>query len=158
MCFTNKQTTGTQFICSWAYSNQATGLIVFVVCNATHILHNVHCLSGQLFGFSCAAYNHSGNNIDYHFSRFLEVFVPLSILSKSNRNNLFVVLFACSIAFQRYKTWYGNNYLNLINCHAGQKKGEVLVRLDRATPRDKNIKKLKTQYTLNMAFLMRVHF
>ena len=78
----------------------------------------------------------SRNNIDYPFSRFLVVFVPLSILYKSNRNDLFVVVFVCSISFQQYQTRYGNNYLNLINSQAGQKKGEVLVSLYRVTSRD----------------------
>ena len=54
--------------------------------------------------------------------RFLEVFVPWVILFKGYNNNLFVILFTCSIAFQRYQTWYGNNYLNLINSQAGPKK------------------------------------
>ena len=67
------------------------------------------------------------------FTRILEVFVPLIILSKSKKNNIFVIVFTCSIASQRYQTWYGNNYLNLINYQAGQKKGEVLVSLHRAT-------------------------
>ena len=65
------------------------------------------------------------------FTRILEVFVPLIILSKSKRNNLFEIVFTCSIAFQRYQTWHGNDYLNLINCQAGQKRDEVLVSLNR---------------------------
>ena len=71
-----------------------------------------------------------------NFSRFLEVFVPWIILYNSYRNNFFVIVFTCSIAFQRYQTWYGNNYLNLINYQAGPKKCEVLVSLHRATSRD----------------------
>ena len=67
---------------------------------------------------------------------FLEVFVPLIILYKYNRSNSFVIVFTCSIAFQWYQTWYGNNYLNLIDCQASQKKDEVLVSLHRATSRD----------------------
>ena len=67
---------------------------------------------------------------------FLEVFVPWIILYKYNRSNSFVIVFTCSIAFQRYQTWYGNNYLNLIDCQASQKKDEVLVSLHRATSHD----------------------
>ena len=61
-----------------------------------------------------------------NFPRFLEVFIPWIILSNGYSNNLFVIVFTCSIAFQRYQTWYGNNYLNLINSQAGQKKDKVL--------------------------------
>ena len=87
---------------------------------------SVHCLIGQLFVF---------NFYRITFPGFLEVFVPWIILYKSNRNNLFVIMFTCSIAFQRYQTWHGNNYLNLINCQAGQKRDGVLVSLHRATSR-----------------------
>ena len=67
---------------------------------------------------------------------FLEVFVPWIILYKCNRSNSFVIVFTCSIAFQWYQTWYGNNYLNLTSYQAGQKKGLVIVNLHRATLRD----------------------
>ena len=67
---------------------------------------------------------------------FLEVFVPWTILYKYNRSNSFVIVITCSIALQRYQTWYGYNYLNLIDCQASQKKDEVLVSLHRATSRD----------------------
>ena len=67
---------------------------------------------------------------------FLEVFVPWINLFKYNRSNSFVIVFTCSIAFKRYQTWYGNNYLNLIDCQASQKKDEVLASLHRATSRD----------------------
>ena len=104
---TNKQTTGTQF-------------------------------SGQLFVYNCVANKHSGKKLTFisTFLRFLEVFVQLIILSKSDRTNSFAIVFTWSRAFQRYQTWYGNNYLNLINYWAGQKKGEVLVSLHRATSHD----------------------
>jgi len=107
---------------------QALSSLLFVtLCIATHILDSVHCLIGQLFVF----------NFDRStFPGFFEVFVPWIILYKSNRNNLFVIMFTCSIAFQRYQTWHGNNYLNLINCQAGQKRDGVLVSLHRATSRD----------------------
>ena len=67
------------------------------------------------------------------FPGFLEDFVRLSILSKSNRNDLYVIVFYCSIDFQRYQIWYGNNYLNLINCQAGTK---ILESLYRTTSRE----------------------
>ena len=67
---------------------------------------------------------------------FLEVFVPWIILYKYNRSNSFVIVFTCSIAFQWYQRWYGNNYLNLIDCQASQKKDGVQVSLHRATSRD----------------------
>ena len=70
------------------------------------------------------------------FPRFLEVFVPVIILFKGYMNNLFIIVFSCSRAFHWYQTWYVNNYLNLINCQAGQKKCVVLVSLPRATSRD----------------------
>ena len=57
-----------------------------------------------------------------NFPRFLEVFVPWTILYNSYRNDFFEIVFTCSIACERYQTWYGNNYLNLINSQAGPKK------------------------------------
>ena len=71
-----------------------------------------------------------------NFPRFLEVFVPWTILYNSYRNDFFEIVFTCSIAFQRYQTWYGNNYLKLTNCWAGQKKAEFLFSLHRATSHD----------------------
>ena len=76
------------------------------------------------------------------FTGFLEVFVPWIILYKSNRNNLFVIVFPCSRAFQWYQTWNGNNYLNMINYQVGQKKDKVLVSLHLATSRDVAIQNL----------------
>ena len=57
-----------------------------------------------------------------HISRFLEVFVQSNILFKNKMNTWSPMLFSCSRAFQQYQTWYASNYLNLINCWAGQKK------------------------------------
>ena len=61
------------------------------------------------------------------------VFVPVIILFKSNMDAITIIMFYCSIPFQRYQTWYGNNYLNLISSHASPWENVVLVMLHRAT-------------------------
>ena len=64
------------------------------------------------------------------------VFVPGIILFKSNMDAISIIMFYCSIPFQRYQTWYVNNYLNLISSHASPWEGVVLVMLHRAMSRD----------------------
>ena len=119
------------------WSNTLKGYAAVVY--ASNIFFTVYCVqctlqTNKLLGLNSAVVGPTSTQPKALSS--LLCAMPLSILSKSNRNDLFVTVFACSIAFQRYQTWYSKNYPKLINCQAGQKKGEVLVSLYCMNTRD----------------------
>ena len=95
--------------------------------------YNTHRFSASFVYMKLQTGTHLLCGMMFWLAGFLEVFVPWINLFKYKRSNSFVIVFTCSIAFKRYQTWYGNNYLNLIDCQASQKKDEVLVSLHRGT-------------------------
>ena len=76
----------------------SSGLIVFVVCNVIHILHNVHCLSDQLFVLAVQLITILATTLTFLFQDSWRCLFHF----KSNINDLFVIVFycSCSIAFQ----------------------------------------------------------